>query len=190
MKLPTGLVAVVVLAATACTTAGGGGTVAAQPPPNGEVWCLGDSRGSGLSGSYIGWGSLLPCKNFAVWGSGFTIASSHGPAVPVMFETEVGQRGLPAKVYVSAGYNDAAFAHDAGDAASAFHDHLTALGVEQVWATSPYSATDVATNVRLEQLNASETWAKECAGADPNPNTIDAIHLTTAATQTFADCIS
>jgi hypothetical protein len=102
----------------------------------------------------------------------------------------IASRGLPAKVYVSAGFNDALYSLDARLAAKEFHDVIASEGVEQVWATSPYSATDTATNARLEVLNASETWAKDCAGPDPNPNTVDGKHLTDAAAQAFAACIS
>jgi hypothetical protein len=154
------------------------------------VWCLGDSRGSGLSGQYTGWASFLPCKNYAVWGTGFTISSVQGLAVPDRYAELVKARGRPATVYVSAGFNDAKYGHNAIGAAKTFHDSLATQRVVQVWATSPDSATDKATNARLELLNASETWARNCAGADPDPNTVDGLHLTNAASKPFATCIA
>ncbi len=186
--------AILALALTACTTGGGGGGhgTATVPPPSGQVWCLGDSRGAGTSKT-IGWTRFVDCIGHAQGSQGFLQESVYGQTVLDTFAALVNQHGLPAKVYISEGVNDAYNDLDARAAAAAFHDLLTQLGVEQVWATSPYTAGDrpdlAPTNVRLAVLNAAMPWAKDCAGADPNLDTVDGVHPSTEFEQAFAACI-
>ena len=186
-------------ALSACTTGGGGGadpTAVQQPPPTGQVWCLGDSRSVGTS-SFIGWGHYVPsCTLYGEGGAGFVQQGIYHSSIPEAFVGLVQAHGAPAKVYVSLGINDSNHGIDARPAMIAFHDELTRMGVEQVWATSPYAApyVDPAVNARQEQLNAAMTWAKDCAGLDPSPAAsviVDGtgVHQDTEFNKAFAACI-
>ncbi len=206
---------VLVVSAVACTTspgsggittadssAGGGSSGATVvptgggiPAPSGEAWCLGDSRSVNydpLTGQgWIGWAQNLGvnCRSFGVAGTGFAVSSGWGPDLPTHFAELVNARHtLPATVYVSAGVNDAFQGVDARAAIAQFHDELAALGIQQVWATAPYTRSDTAANALLEKLNAAEPWARDCAGADPNPATIDGVHPSQQASREFAEC--
>jgi hypothetical protein len=137
----------------------------------------------------------LGCKNLAESGAGFTLGSLvSGRTIPEAFAASVSLRGLPAVVYVSGGVNDALVGTDASAEIIAFHDQLAALGVEQIWGTAPYTIGGTArldrANNLVAAMNGAETWAKDCSGSNPNPNTIDGVHPTNADSLRFANCIA
>jgi hypothetical protein len=201
------LVALVALMLAACTAPGGVGIsgldglggLGGSAAPTGQsrdCWVLADSRGmstqpnSSADGGIIGWAPYVNgCVNYSQGGQGFTVKGMYGSTLSEWFTGLTSEYGLPTKVYVSEGVNDAIQGHDARQAAAAFHQMLDSLGVQQVWATAPYVADPyTSANPALVDLNASLTWAKDCAGPDPDPNTFDGVHITNAGA--FAGCIT
>jgi hypothetical protein len=220
-KISLTSILVIALALAACTTAGGGSDfggravgIQATPIPTAQCWVLSDSRGKNLqtNSGKPGWGSYVAsqmgCKNFSEGAQGFTVRGEYHQTLPDLFASLVDMYGVPAVVYVDEGVNDALRGVDAsvplsGHAESPieeFHDLLTGLGIEQHWATSPYTAGGPTrlpglvpfdqANALLQKINAKtlSLGAKDCAGPNPNPDTYDGVHLQT--TEALAACIT